>query len=232
MNQLDIDPTELRGIGIQVNKLESRTVKKAGRIEEYLSNMKSDPKQNQILFNENTNNKTIMPLKIKNSKCQQSSSAINTHMENNNKSKMTAFLKPKENSSSEKQQSISKTLSHVHQSFVNFKMSEVDPAFLDALPPDLRQEIENDLRSNYIQNEASIKCENTTSTMEIMVTKESSKLYQLVHVDQMKEFIEEWVATECEPKMCDNIMVSKYLCNLIKDGKTEEAYEIIRKLYR
>lgn len=231
MNQLDIDPTELRGIGIQVNKLESRTVKKAGRIEDYLSNMKSDSKQNQIVFNKNTNNKTIMPLKIKNYKCQQSSSAINTHMENNNKSKMTAFLKPKENSNSEKQQSISNTSSHVHQSFVNFKTSEVDPAFLDALPPDLRKEIENDLRSYHVKNEVSIRCENTP-TMEIMVTKESSKLYQLVHVDQMKEFIEEWVVTECEPKMCDNIMVSKYLCNLIKDGKTEETYEIIRKLYR
>ena len=60
MNQLDIDPSELRGIGIQMNKLESRTVSGAGRIENFISNMKSDTKRNHITLNENTDNNKII----------------------------------------------------------------------------------------------------------------------------------------------------------------------------
>ncbi|XP_026811513.1 DNA repair protein REV1 isoform X2 [Rhopalosiphum maidis] len=213
MNQLNIDPTELRGIGIQMNKLESRIVTGPGRIENFISNMKSEPKINHISLNEK-----IISTKVSNHKSHQSST------ENLNKPKSVMdFFKPKDlNSKKQLKTSNSKSIIP-HKSHVNIKISQVDPSFLDALPADLRLEIENELKSYENEN---------SSIMEVTMTEESSKLYQHVQIDQMKEFIEEWVVTENEPKMCDNIMVSKYLCNLISDAKTEDAYEIIRKLYR
>lgn len=228
MNQLDIDPTELRGIGIQMNKLESRIVTGPGRIENFISNMKSEPKINHTLVNENTDNDKIILTKVSKPKSHQSSST-----ENVNKPKSVLdFFKPKEDLNSKKQLKSSNSKSIVPcQSLVNIKMSQVDPSFLDALPADLRLELENELKSHENQNSPFIENQNSP-IMEVTMTEESSKLYQNVQIDQMKEFIEEWVVTENEPKMCDNIMVSKYLCNLISDTKTEDAYEIIRKLYR
>uniref|UniRef100_A0A2S2NWZ5 DNA repair protein Rev1 C-terminal domain-containing protein n=2 Tax=Schizaphis graminum TaxID=13262 RepID=A0A2S2NWZ5_SCHGA len=226
MNQLDIDPTELRGIGIQMNKLESRIVTRPGRIENFISNMKSEPKINHISLNESIDNDKIISTKVSNHRSHQSST------ENLNKPKSVMdFFKPKDlNSKKELKTSNFKSIIP-HKSLVNIKMSQVDPSFLDALPADLRVEIENELKSYENQNSLLIENENS-STMEVTMTEESSKLYQHVQIDQMKEFIEEWVVTENEPKICDNIMVSKYLCNLINDAKTEDAYEIIRKLYR
>lgn len=236
INQLDVDPTELRGIGIQINKLENRTVKGPGCIENFLSNMKFEPRENQIFSNENTDNNQIISKQIKESKIHQRSSENNQRtkiitIDNCNKSKSVVdFFKPNDLFSI-KQPSTSKSApSFSHQSTVELCMSQIDPEFLDALPADLRREIENDLKANERQNPLSKQYKN--STVDATMTEESSKLYQHVHVDQMKEFVEEWVDTENEPKMCDNIMVSEYLCNLIKDAKTEDAYEIIRKLYR
>lgn len=229
MNQLDIDPSELRGIGIQINKLESRTITGPGCIENFISNMKSEPKRNQISFNKNTDSDKIISTKICKPKSNQ-----NTSTENRNPPKSVMdFFKPKEKDLNfKKQPKTSNFTSNIpHQSLVNIKISQVDPSFLDALPADLRLEIENELKANEHQNSLSVANENS-SAMEITMTDESSKLYQHVQIDQMKEFIEEWVVTENEPKMCDNIMVSEYLCNLVKDAKTEDAYEIIRKLYR
>ncbi|XP_027854232.2 DNA repair protein Rev1 [Aphis gossypii] len=228
MNQLDIDPTELRGIGIQMNKLESRIVTGPGRIENFISNMKSEPKINHTLVNENTDNDKIILTKVSKPKSHQSSST-----ENINKSKSVMdFFKPKEDLNSKNQLKSSNSKSIVPcQSLVNIKMSQVDPSFLDALPADLRLELENELKSHENLNSTFIENQNSP-IMEVTMTEESSKLYQHVQIDKMKEFIEEWVVTENEPKMCDNIMVSKYLCNLISDAKTEDAYEIIRKLYR
>lgn len=238
MNQLDIDPTELRGIGIQINKLESRTVKGTGRIENFILNMKSEPKNDPNSLTENTNYNKIKSLEISESKIHKSSSTVFTHKTeiipttNSNKSKTVPnFFKPKKEKLSQQPQTSKSTTNILHQSFVNIKMSQVDPEFLDALPTDLRQEIENELKANEQQFCKSTEYENTTP-MDATMTEESSKLYQHVQVDQMKEFVEEWVVTENEPKTCDNIMVSEYLCNLIKDTKTEDAYEIIRKLYR
>ncbi|XP_022180311.1 DNA repair protein REV1 [Myzus persicae] len=229
MNQLNIDPSELRGIGIQMNKLESRTVTAAGRIENFISNMKSDTKRNHISLIENTNNDKIISTKVSEPESLQGSSTDNF---NKPKSVMD-FFKPKEDLNSKKHLKISNTKFNIsHKSHVNnLKMSQVDPSFLDALPADLRLEIENELKANENQNSLTVANENS-SPMEITMTEESSKLYQHVQIDQMKEFIEEWVVTENEPKTCDNIMVSKYLCNLVRDTKTEDAYEIIRKLYR
>lgn len=223
MNQLDIDPAELRGIGIQINKLESRAVKRNGCIENFISNMKTEPKKNQISLKENSDEyKNISETK----NCQSSSNAETTCSENNKPKTVPDFFKPKENNLS----STSKSSSNIsHQSLIN--IDQVDLSFLEALPADIRQEIENELKANKRQNSLSVEHENT-SNMEITMTEESSKLYKHVHVGQMKEFIEEWVATENEPLACDNIMVSEYLCNLVKDAKTEDAYEIIRKLYR
>lgn len=234
MNQLDIDPTELRGIGIQINKLESRTVKGTGRIENFILNMKSEPKKNPISLNENIDCNKIKSLKISKSKSHQSSSILYTHnteiMPTINKSTIvTDFFKPKKDKLSQQPHTSKSTTNIPHQSLI--KMSQVDPEFLDALPTDLRQEIENELKANEQRFSESIEHKDT-APIEVTMTEESSKLYQYVHVDQMKEFVEEWVATENEPKTCDNIMVSEYLCNLIKDTKTEDAYEIIRKLYR
>lgn len=229
MNQLDIDPNELRGIGIQVNKLENRTLKKTGLIENFISNMKSDPKQNPISSNKN---KTIL-LETIDSKSPPCSAIDPYHTEiiptDDDKSKTVNFFEPKRNNSNfEKQPSTTGDSLHGHQLFAGIKMSQVDPEFLSALPPDLRQEIENELKANeHCQNAETIKHINS-----VKMTEESSKLYQNVQVDQMKDFVEEWVTTEKEPKTCDNIMVSEYLCNLIKDSKTEDSYEIIRKLYR
>lgn len=233
ITQLDIDPTELRGIGIQINKLENRSIKEIGRIENFISNMKSNNKlqKNQISLN----NKNILSTEIAESKIQ-NSSLVNTEIisaEKSNKSKtVMSYFKPKEGNSSTTQQSTSSqsTSNIPYQSIVNIKMSQVDPSFLEALPADLRIEIENELKNNELQNSRTL--ENENASIELTMTEESSKLYQHVHVDQMKEFVEEWVTTEDEPKICDNIMVSKYLCNLVKDTKTEDAYEIIRKLYR
>lgn len=213
MNQLDIDPSELRGIGIQMNKLESRIVTRAGRIENFISNMKSDK---------------IISTNVSEPKSFQCSS---TDYLNKPKSVMD-FFKPKEDLKSKKHLKVSNFKSNSpHESLANIKMSQVDPSFLDALPADLRLEIENELKANENLNSLTIPNENS-SIMEVTMTEESSKLYQHVQIDQMKEFIEEWVVTENEPKTCDNIMVSKYLCNLVRDAKTEDAYEIIRKLYR
>jgi len=230
MNQLDIDPNELRGIGIQVNKLENRTSKKTGLIENFISNMKSDPNKNSVSSNEN---KTTL-LETIDSKSRPSSAVDTHHTEiiptnNDNKSKIVNFFEPKRNNSNfKKQPSTTSDSLHGHQLVVGIKMSQVDPEFLSALPPDLRQEIENELKANELcKNVETVKHKNS-----VTMTEESSKLYQNVHVDQMKDFVEEWVATEKEPKTCDNIMVSEYLCNLIKDSKTEDTYEIIRKLYR
>lgn len=240
INQLDIDPTELRGIGIQINKLENHTAKQNKCIENFISNMKSKQKTFEISCNEITVNPKIISTEIIESKCHQSFSTINIHNKeikftknSNNLKTVKDFFKPKEDKLNSKNQSkTSVSGSNIpYQSFVNIKMSQVDPSFLNALPTDIRQEIENELKSNESQNSLSIEYENT-SVMEETMTEESSKLYQHVHVDQMKDFVEEWVATENEPKTCDNIMVSEYLCNLIKDTKTEDAYEIIRKLYR
>jgi len=228
MNQLDIDPSELRGIGIQINKLESRTVTRAGRIENFISNMKSDTKIENLSHNKNNDNDKIISTKVSEPKSIQYSSTDNF---NKPKSVMD-FFKPKEDFNSKKNPRISNFKSNIpHESLVNIKMSQVDPSFLDALPADLRLEIENELKANENLNPLTIPNENS-SIMEVTMTEESSKLYQHVLIDQMKEFIEEWVVTENEPKACDNIMVSKYLCNLVRDTKTEDAYEIIRKLYR
>lgn len=233
MNQLNIDPTELRGIGIQMNKLENRTIKGIGCIENFLSNMKFESKANQITLGQNSNNSRTIPKKIE-SKSHPSSSTINNRNINTisldiTKPKTVEFIKPMGLHSKE-QPSSSKSSDILHQSLHDIKMSQIDPAFLDALPEDLRQELENELKSNEHENPLPIQHKNT-STDDTM-TEESSKLYQHVHVDQMKEFVEEWVDTEHEPKVCDNIMVSEYLCNLVKDAKVENAYEIIRKLYR
>lgn len=237
MNQLDIDPTELRGIGIQINKLESRTVRNGGCIKNFISNMKLEYNQNQNSSNQDASNN------IAESNTHQRSSIINipktksTSTGNSNKSKSVVdFFKPKEGTSNSKKQTIT-TLSisnnnDSHQpTLTNLRMSQIDPSFLDAMPADLRREIENELNANEPQNYVPTEQENL-ETMEVTMTEESSRLYNCVHVDQMKEFIEEWVTTEHEPKTCDNIMVSEYLCNLVKDSKTENAYEIIRKLYR
>jgi len=226
MNQLDIDPSELRGIGIQINKLESRTITRTGRIENFISNMKSEPKINQIYLNKNTDNDKITSTKFSELQSHQSST------ENCNKPKSVIdFFKPKDFNSKKQPKTSNSKSNNSHKSLVNIKISQVDPSFLDALPADLRLEIENELKANENQNSVTATNENS-STMEVTMTEESSKLYQHVQIDQMKEFIEEWVLTENEPKTCDNIMVSKYLCNLVKDTKTEDAYEIIRKLYR
>lgn len=229
----------MRGIGIQVNKLENRTLKKKGLIENFISNMKSNPKQNPISSNKNiVDNKTTL-LETTDSKSHQSS-AVDIHhtetisLDNDIKTKTVNFFEPKgDNSNFEKQPSTTSDSSHERQSIIDIKMSQVDPEFLSALPTDLRLEIENELKANeHRQNTESLNNRSSMTTMEITMTEESSKLYQNVHVDQMKEFIEEWVVTENKPKTCDIIMVSQYLCNLIKDSKTEETYEIIRKLYR
>lgn len=187
---------------------------------------KYELQKNQLSFSKNTDRK-IVESKIDNS------SSVNTEIisiENNIKPKTVLnYFKPKEgNSRYTLLSNTSQSTSNIsHQSVVNIKLSQVDPSFLDALPTDLRKEIENELKNN--EHRRSLPLENE---IELTMTEESSKLYQHVHVDQMKEFVEEWVITEDEPKMCDNIMVSKYLCNLVKDAKTEDAYEIIRKLYR
>lgn len=237
ITQLDIDPTELRGIGIQINKLENRSVKeKTGCIENFLSNMKSKYEliNNQVSFNKNTYKDKIILTKIGESKIKNSSvNAEIKSVENSNKPKTVLnYFKPKDGNSGYTQQlTTSQSSSNIpHPSIVNIKMSQVDPSFLDALPADLRKEIENELKNNELHN--SVTSENESESMELTMTEESSKLYQHVHVDKMKEFIEEWVVTENEPKICDNIMVSKYLCNLVKDNKTEDAYEVIRKLYQ
>jgi len=228
MNQLNIDPSELRGIGIQMNKLESRNVTGAGRIEHFISNMKSDTKRNNISPNENTDNDKIISTKVSEPRSLQSSSTDGC----NKPKSVIDFFKPKEELNFRKHIKTSNSKSNIpHESLVNIRMSQVDPSFLDALPADLRREIENELKANENQNSLFDENENS-STMEVTMTEESSKLYQHVQIDQMKEFIEEWVVTENEPKTCDNIMVSKYLCNLVRDTKTEDAYEIIRKLYR
>lgn len=233
MNQLDIDPTELRGIGIQINKLENRTVKGIGCIENFLSNMKFEPKENKIFVEQNSDNNRMTSKKIAESKSHEDSSIIN------NKNTNIIYIDNKNNPKtiepidlcSKVQPSSSKSTSGIsHQPLVDIKMSQIDPAFLDALPAEVREEIENELKANEHKNSLSIQHKKTS--MDDTMTEESSKLYQQVHVDQMKEFVEEWVNTEHEPKVCDNIMVSEYLCNLVKDVKTEDAYEIIRKLYR
>jgi len=228
MNQLDIDPSELRGIGIQMNKLESRTITRAGRIENFISNMKSDTKIENLSLSKTTNNDKIISTKVSEPKRFQCSSTDNP----NKPKSVIDFFKPKEDLNSKKHLKISNFKSNSpHKSLVNIKMSQVDPSFLDALPADLRLEIENELKANENLNSLTTPNENS-SILEVTMTEESSKLYQHVQIDQMKEFIEEWVVTENEPKTCDNIMVSKYLCNLVRDTKTEDAYEIIRKLYR
>jgi len=237
MNQLDINPTELRGIGIQINKLESRAVKGTGRIENFISNMKSEQNTNQTFLNENTDCNKVILTEITEPKNFQISSTINIHNTEiiptkNNKLKtvMDFFESKKENVNSKNQTNSNSIFNISHQS-CNIKMSRVDPTFLNALPAHLRKEIENELKSNKHQNIFSL-VKYKDKTINTTMTEESSKLYQHVNVDQMKEFIEEWVTTENEPKTCDNIMVSEYLCNLVKDTKTENAYEIIRKLYR
>lgn len=233
MNQLNIDPTELRGIGIQINKLENRTVKGIGCIEHFLSNMKFEPKTNQIILEQNSNNR-ITSKKIVESKSHQSLSTINNQNINKSidkiKPKIVEFIKPMNLCSNEQPSSSISTPGISHRSIVDIKMSQIDPAFLDALPANLRQELENELKANEHENLLPIQHKNTS--IDDTMTEESSKLYQHVHVNQMKDFIEEWVDTEHEPKVCDNIMVSEYLCNLVKDAKVEDAYEIIRKLYR
>jgi len=242
MNQLDIDPAELRGIGIQMNKLECRTVKATGRIENFISNMKSEKNKSQTFFNENTDSNKVISTKIAEPKIHQVSSTVNTRKNaeiistkhNKPKTVMDFFKPQKENLNTKTQTTRSNSTSNIpHQSLVNIKISHVDPAFLDALPAHLRQEIENELNANEHQNNNFSPTEHEDIvTTDVTMTEESSKLYQHVNVDQMKEFVEEWVTTENEPKICDNIMVSEYLCSLVKDTKTEHAYEIIRKLYR
>ncbi|VVC24976.1 Hypothetical protein CINCED_3A018327 [Cinara cedri] len=235
MNQLNVDPTELRGIGIQINKLESRIkVKGVGCIENFISNMKSVTKKNQISLNEYTDNNKIMTKSKRHQKESnvdiQNKKILSTEKNINKPKTVVDFFKPKEENLNTYKQSTSRIQ---NESVVNIKLSQVDPEFLNALPLDLRQELENELKANEPPNSLSVEHEITTSNeLEITMTEESSKLYQHVQVNQMKDFIEEWVTTENEPKMCDNIMVSKYLCNLVKDSKTVDAYEIIRKLYR
>lgn len=230
---MDIDPTELRGIGIQINKLENRIIKETGRIENFISNMKSDPKANHISLCENIDYNKIISTNAEEFNSRSMINTTNTEINSKPKTVMDYFTKSKEDSfiqSSKNQPTTSKSTSDVpYQSLVNLSMSQIDPAFLDALPADVRQEIINELKAN---SHNSIPKNHENSSMEITMTEESSKLYQQVHVNQMKEFVEEWVATENEPKVCDNIMVSEYLCHLVKDTKTEDAYEIIRKLYR
>lgn len=225
MNQLNIDPTELRGIGIQINKLENRVIKETGRIENFISNMKSEQIQNQISHYQNTDvNNKIKP------KIHHISPTVNINNTDVNSTKNCNKLKIVENFFKPKNQ-ITASKSNVSLcSFANIKISQVDPSFLNALPEDLRQELENELKANEYQN--LLPAEHGKSTTEVAISEESSRLYQHVNVNQMKEFIEEWITTEIEPKSCDNIMVSEYLCNLIKDTKMEDVYEIIRKLYR
>lgn len=202
--------------------------------------MKSNPNTNLISLSENIDNNKILSTNVGEPNNQSiinttNKEIISTEINNKPKTVMDYFIKSKKENfmegSSKNQSMTSKSTSHVpHQSLDNISMSQVDPAFLDALPGDVRQEIMNELKANKRQNSVSKDGENIS--MEITMTEESSKLYQHVHVNQMKEFVEEWVTTENEPKACDNIMVSEYLCHLIKDTKTEDAYEIIRKLYR
>lgn len=240
INQLDIVPTELRGIGIQINKLENYAVKQNKYIENFISNMKSESKKNEISCNEIQVCPKSISTKVTKSKNDQSSSTINIHNKEiksikniNNLKTVKDFFKSKEEklNSNNKSKTSMPTYNIPHQSFVNIKMSQVDPSFLNALPIDIRQEIENELKANESQKSFPVEYK-STSLMEVTMTEESSKLYQHVNVNQMKDFVEEWVNTENEPKTCDNIMISEYLCNLIKDTKTEDAYEIIRKLYR
>lgn len=229
-----------------MNKLESCTTKRTGLIENFISNMKCDSKKtSKNVFSENTDNKERTS-KMTSAEDHQSVSMDSIHnteikpTENKIRSKSVNLFKPKEKKLNFKQQpaqltSVITPSVTLHQYLNNIKLSEIDPAFLNALPADLRQELENELKAKEYENKnksESIEHKNTTAIMEITITEESSRLYQHVHADQMKEFVEEWVTTENEPKNCDNIMVSEYLCNLIKDKKTEDAYEILRKLYR
>lgn len=238
MNQLNIDPTELRGIGIQINKLESRAVKAIGHIGNLISNMKSEQNKNQKFLNDTTDCNKMILTKFEESKSHQVSSIVNTRNEEIISTKQKKpktvidFFKSNKESLNSKKQTSSNFISNISHQSLDIKMSHVDPEFLDALPADLRQEIESELKANEHQNNFSPVEHEDTGTIDITVTEESSKLYQHVNVDQMKEFVEEWVTTENKPKTCDSIMVSEYVCNLVKDSKTEDAYEIIRKLYR
>ncbi|XP_050425232.1 DNA repair protein Rev1 isoform X2 [Adelges cooleyi] len=203
MNQLKIDPTELRGIGIQINRLESRTLKRSGRIENFISNMKFLPNHTSPGIDANLVVR-LPKLTEANAIHNLPSEAMkNTELSNNSKSKkIVEFFQPK-----------------------NYKPD--NPLFLEALPEDLRLELENELKYQEQTHVTETNEKNVTT-----ISEESSRLYQQVHIDQMKEFMEEWVSTEHEPKDCDNIMVSEYLCSLIKDTRTTDAYELLRKLYR
>lgn len=197
--------------------------------------MKSEPKENQVFLDENTDSKITSKKVIETNSYQ--SSIENPQnikiisIDNSNKpTTLKDFFKPKDLYFKEHPSYSKSTPSISYQSLIDIKMSQIDPAFLDALPADLRQELENELKANEFENVQSVQ--RKKPTMDVTMTEESCKLYQHVPVEQMKEFVEEWVNTENEPKLCDNVMVSEYLCNLVKDAKTEDAYEIIRKLYR
>ncbi|XP_050522654.1 DNA repair protein Rev1 isoform X2 [Daktulosphaira vitifoliae] len=226
IDKLNIDPKELRGIGIQINRLERRTIKKGGQIEHFITNMKirqdHNPLNNIQIEFKPPKSADLNDFDKLSYKFNKSTSSISSE-------KSKPIVKMFKSIESKSNKNSSPLLhSNTYQSLNNINVSQVDQSFLEALPEDIRLELENDLRI-YKKNEL-FNGNNNLNTNNIF--EDSSKLYQQVNIDQMKEFMDEWILTELEPKDCDNKMVTEYLCCLIKDNRMEDAYELLRRLYR
>ncbi|XP_026280569.1 DNA repair protein REV1 [Frankliniella occidentalis] len=121
--------------------------------------------------------------------------------------------------------------------------SQVDPTFLEALPSDMRKELENDFRLRKDQKEKEKKlkliahlddakpgpshayeipyCYRKKSILGAFISKSTD----------VKNIIREWVSFETEPQPCDVHILEHYLCDLVHEKNIDDLF-IIFKFFR
>ncbi|KAJ1522287.1 hypothetical protein ONE63_002587 [Megalurothrips usitatus] len=121
--------------------------------------------------------------------------------------------------------------------------SQVDPTFLEALPSDMRKELEADFCHRKAQKQVKKSFENglcgtkpgpshsLDSGVPHCLMKKSILKNFLSKPSEIKEMIRQWVLQENEPQPCDVHILEHYFCDLVHEKSIDDLH-VIFKFFR
>jgi len=210
---MSVEPSEMRGVGIQVTKLDS--TQKKGSLQAFLAKQSSKP--NKAKEKKPTEGESVLDVP------QPGSADVKNLQKTKEKRevKNSALASLPGPSKAPIKRNIFEPIKVENQPSLLPPICELDPEVIKELPEDIQKE----MLAQY-----------GAKTLPGLVSKsakqEKKNLFSKVSTTEVRRLVGVWVETQAAPKKTDVAMLNQHLCSLVRDRRIEELDVILKCFWR
>ncbi|XP_021918564.1 DNA repair protein REV1 isoform X2 [Zootermopsis nevadensis] len=216
--QLSVKPSDMRGVGIQVTRLESDSMS-SKFLDRFLLRATRGTQQA---------NSSRAPKEERNTQQTVRASNVGSPVVQNRVSPQQASsnIAPQQEVCTSKGELTSRLQFEISP----YEVCDLDEEVLAALPEDIRQEILQTCQSS--SNLQVQKDEVVTNMKSPVIEQVDMSLYNSMTVNQVRSLMKEWVSCEDTPQPCDVSMLADYLERQVASRNIDDIILVVRCLYR